>query len=71
MIFFSFISSAFALAELIDNSLSATARNTSIRSIQIKLVSQKYSFFRSSSLFFFVTLSILLLVFCGSFSPVI
>ena len=28
----------FALAELIDNSLSATARNTSIRSIQIKLL---------------------------------
>lgn len=42
--FFSLISSAFALAELIDNSLSATARNTGIRSIQIKLVSQKYTF---------------------------
>lgn len=29
---------AFALAELIDNSLSATSRNTGIRRIQIKLV---------------------------------
>jgi hypothetical protein len=33
--------SAFALAELIDNSLSATSRNVGIRRIQIKLV-RKY-----------------------------
>lgn len=30
--------SAFALAELIDNSLSATSRNVGVRKIQIKLV---------------------------------
>lgn len=34
--------SAFALAELIDNSLSATSRNTGVRGIQIKLVRKLY-----------------------------